>query len=136
MKMGRESTWGWGLSAVAVAAGYWQWGWRGVLLALTLVAFWLLLQFSRALRVLRQAATAPVGTVPSAVMLHARLRVGLPMAAVLPITGSLGRKLSGEPETFEWADTSGARVVAVFGDGRLASWNLVRPPEEPPPDPP
>lgn len=131
MKMGKESTWGWGFAAVAVVAGYWQWGWRGVLLALTLVAFWLLLQFSRALRVLRQAAAAPVGTVPSAVMLHARLRVGLPMAAVLPITGSLGRKLADAPETFEWSDASGARVNAVFEDGRLARWDLVRPPEEP-----
>ncbi len=131
MKMGKESTWGWAFAALAVVAGYWQWGWRGVLLALTLVAFWLLLQFSRALRVLRQAAAAPVGTVPSAVMLHARLRVGLPMAAVLPITGSLGRKVADEPETFEWADASGARVNAVFDDGRLARWDLVRPPEEP-----
>lgn len=127
MKMGKESTWGWAFAALAVVAGYWQWGWRGVLLALTLVAFWLLLQFSRALRVLRQAAAAPVGTVPSAVMLHARLRVGLPMAAVLPITGSLGRKVQEQPETFEWADASGAKVRAEFEAGRLESWSLLRP---------
>jgi hypothetical protein len=126
MKMGRESTWGWGLATVAVVAGWWQWGWRGALLAVTLVAFWLLLQFSRALRVLRRAAGAPVGRVPSAVMLHARLRVGLPMAAVLPMAGSLGSKVHEQPETFEWVDASGAKVRAEFEAGRLERWSLLR----------
>jgi hypothetical protein len=45
-----------------------------VVLAVTVVVFWLLLQFSRALRVMRRPPARPVGTVPNAVMLHARLR--------------------------------------------------------------
>ena len=62
---------GWVLAAVAVALGYAGYGWPGVLLALGVVVFWLLLQFSRALRVLRAASQRPVGTVPNAVMLQA-----------------------------------------------------------------
>ena len=60
---------GWALAALAIAIGYGQWGWSGVVLAFTMIVFWLLLQFSRALRVLRNAGQAPVGQVPNAVML-------------------------------------------------------------------
>ena len=65
---------GWGLAALAIAAGYVGWGWRGVVLGVTVIVFWLLLQFSRSLRVLRNAADAPVGHVASAVMLHGKLQ--------------------------------------------------------------
>ena len=61
----------------ALAAGYVGYGWPGVVLALTVVVFWLLLQFSRALRTLRNAASGPVGQVASAVMLHSRLKAGM-----------------------------------------------------------
>jgi hypothetical protein len=44
---------GWALAVAAVAAGYVGYGWPGVVLAVTVVVFWLLLQFSRALRVMR-----------------------------------------------------------------------------------
>ena len=44
---------GWGLAAAAVAVGYAGYGWPGVVLALGVVVFWLLLQFNRALRALR-----------------------------------------------------------------------------------
>jgi hypothetical protein len=54
---------GWGLAVLAVAAGWLGWGWRGVVLAVTVVVFWLLLQFSRTLRVLRAAGQRPVGTI-------------------------------------------------------------------------
>ncbi|HYN58253.1 MAG TPA: hypothetical protein VET87_01700, partial [Rubrivivax sp.] len=54
---------GWGLAAAAIAAGYVGWGWPGVVLGITLVVFWLLLQFSRSLRVLKNAAGSPVGHV-------------------------------------------------------------------------
>jgi UPF0716 family protein affecting phage T7 exclusion len=64
---------GWALATPAVVAGYVGYGWRGVLLAATFIVSWLLLQFSRALRVMRLAAQAPVGHVASAVMLHAGL---------------------------------------------------------------
>ena len=118
---------GWALAVLALAAGYLGYGWRGLLLALTVIAFWLLLQFSRALRVMRLAARAPVGHVPSAVMLHARLHAGMQMMNVVKLTRSLGRKLRDEPDTFAWRDESGAEVEVEFADGRCRTWRLTRP---------
>ena len=43
-----NSAWlGWGLAVAAVAAGYVGYGWKGVVLAVTVAFFWLLLQFSQ-----------------------------------------------------------------------------------------
>jgi Flp pilus assembly protein TadB len=122
-----SATLGWALAAMAVVAGYVGYGWRGVLLAATVVVFWLLLQFSRALRVMRLAAQAPVGHVPSAVMLHAELSAGMQMMDVVRLTHSLGRKVRDEPETFAWLDASGAEVEVEFAGGRCKSWRLARP---------
>ena len=44
---------GWALAVMAVAVGYAAYGWRGVVLAFSVVGFWLVLQFSRSLRALR-----------------------------------------------------------------------------------
>ena len=122
------SSWvGWSLAVVAVAAGYVGYGWPGVLLAASVTVFWLLLQFSRALRVMRNAARAPVGHVPSAVMLHSKLHAGMPMLDVVRLTRSLGRRLGDEPETFVWQDESGAEVEIAFDGGRCKAWRLVRP---------
>jgi hypothetical protein len=117
---------GWGLAALAVAVGYWGYGWPGVALAATAIVFWLLLQFSRALRALRLAAGAPVGHVPSAVMLHARLHPGMRLADIIKITRSLGRKVGDNPERFAWCDESGAEVQIEFARGRSRAWQLKR----------
>ncbi len=122
----RGDAFGWGLAALALAVGYWSYGWPGVLLAATAIVFWLLLQFSRALRTLRLAAEAPVGQVPSAVMLHAKLHPGMRLTEVIKLTRSLGRKLSDDPETFAWRDASGAEVQIEFAHGRCRAWRLVR----------
>ena len=127
---------GWGLAALAIAIGYVQWGWQGVVLAFTMIVFWLLLQFSRALRVLRNAGQAPVGQVPNAVMLHARLQQGQRLPQILAVTKSLGHKLADEPETFEWRDGGGDAVRIELRAGRLTRWHLERaaqPPEHNPP---
>lgn len=120
---------GWGLAAVAVAMGYWFFGWRGVALAGSGMVFWLLLQFSRSMRVMRTAAGAPMGSVPSAVMLHARLQVGMPLMKILPLTRSLGEKRADDPETFRWTDASGASVTVELVQGRCTQWRLQRPAE-------
>jgi hypothetical protein len=120
------ATSGWALAVAAVAVGYAGYGWRGVLLAVSVIVFWLLLQFSRALRVMRLAAQAPVGQVPSAVMLHAKLQPGMPLMAVIKLTRSLGRKVLDEPETFAWRDESGAEVEIEFDGGRCKVWRLTR----------
>jgi hypothetical protein len=134
--MDKEQTLSWVLAVAAVTVGYVQWGWQGVLLAFTLMVFWLLLQFGRGVRTMREAAAAPVGTVPSAVMLHARLREGMRLPQMLRLTGSLGRKVADDPETYEWTDASGARLRAEMRIGRLAHWALLRPAERTDPDSP
>ena len=134
---------GWALAALGVAVGWTQWGWQGVVLAVTLIVFWLLLQFSRSVRVMSQAAQAPVGHVDSAVMLHAKLRTGMRLLDILPLTRSLGQKIDLEAanaatpgvatdEVFEWRDASGARVRVAMARGRCTQWSLLRPDENPP----
>lgn len=124
---------GWGLALVAVVAGWFGYGWPGLALAFSVIVFWLLIQFSRSLRVMRNASDAPVGHVPSAVMLHAKLRVGLPMLQIVTLTKSLGRRIAEAPETWAWSDESGAEVrIVLDANGRCASWTLNRPPEAAP----
>jgi len=119
---------GWALAALAPAIGYLQWGWPGVALAVTMIVFWLLLQFSRALRVLRNAGRAPMGRVDSAVMLNARLQRGQRLPQILALTRSLGsRRGEGiDPEVFEWCDAGGDTVQVELVGGRLARWQLQR----------
>jgi hypothetical protein len=127
---------GWVLVAGALLAGWFSYGWRGLVLALSVIVFWLLLQFSRSLRVLRLAASAPVGHVKSAVMLNAKLAPGLRLADVIKLTGSLGRALRPEPdEAFAWTDAGGVAVEVEFKDGRCTRWTLVRPNLESEPSP-
>lgn len=120
---------GWGLAVIAVALAWTQYGWRGVLLAVSVIAFWLLLQFSRALRAMKNAGAAPVGHVPSAVMLNAKLKAGMTMLQVIQLTRSLGRRVGTEgeePERWAWADDGGARVVLEWSGGKLQRWTLHR----------
>lgn len=120
----------WGLALAALAAGWLSYGWQGIVLALTVIVFWLLLQFSRALRVLRKAADAPVGRVASAVMLHSRLREGMTLAQVLALTGSLGERVeppaSGAGESWCWRDGGEASVTVQLAGGRVTRWTLER----------
>jgi hypothetical protein len=121
----------WSLAAAALVAGWLAYGWQGLVLAVTLIAFWLLLQFSRALRAMRKAAGAPVGRVASAVMLHSRLRKGITLVQVLALTGSLGERVEpaaeGVDESWRWCDEGEASVTVNLCGGRAVSWQLTRP---------
>ena len=121
---------GWSLAALALAAGWQAYRWQGLLLAFSVIVFWLLLQFSRSVRVMRMTTGAPVGHVASAVMLNARLNKGWPMLKVLPLTRSLGRRVSPveqpDPEVWAWADAGGAQVAVTFVKGRVTQWVLTR----------
>ncbi len=122
---------GWSLAALVTALAWVQWRWQGVVLAMTIIVFWLLLQFSRTLRVMRQASQAPVGEVPSAVMLHSKMKKGMRLLDILPLTRSLGTKVADDPETFVWHDASGASLRVELVQGRCTQWQLIRsaPPE-------
>ncbi len=122
----------WTVVAVALAAGWFSYRWQGVVLALTVIVFWLLLQFSRALRVMRKAGAAPVGRVASAVMLHSRLREGMTLAQLLAVTGSLGERVALPPggdadEAWRWRDDGEVSVTVELHGGRTRRWTLQRP---------
>jgi hypothetical protein len=116
----------WALAALALAVGYFSYGWPGVLLGITVIVFWMLLQFSRVMRAMRQASQRPVGVIDNAVMLNAKLAKGMRLIEILPLTKSLGTKLSDAPETFAWLDAGGDRVEIELLAGRLVSWRLKR----------
>ncbi|MGD9834874.1 MAG: hypothetical protein AB7U92_19140 [Piscinibacter sp.] len=118
---------GWALAALFVALAWQQYGWQGVLFAFTVVVFWLLLQFSRTLRVMRGTAQRPVGHVDSAVMLHAKLKPGLTMLQVVALTRSLGRRLGEGDDDWAWTDDGGSTVRLHFVNGKLAGFELDRP---------
>ena len=122
-----NSSLGWLLAALALAAGWMAYGWQGVLMAATLTVFWLLLQFSRALRAMKTAADSPLGFVASAVMFQSRLKPGLAMLQVVALTHSLGCKLGASGDVWRWADGAGNSVTLTFTDGKLTAWVLERP---------
>ena len=119
---------GWALAVAAIAVGYAVYGWPGVVLAFSVIVFWLLLQFSRSLRVLRMASGNPVGAVPSAVMFNAKLQKGMRLRDVLQLTRSLGRRIveTDTDETWAWADAGGDEVQVHLHGGRVTAWNLSR----------
>ena len=122
---------GWLLAVAGIVIGYVSYGWPGVALALTIIVFWLLLQFSRAVRTMRDATGAPIGHVANAVMLHTRLRAGLRLVDIIKLTRSLGVKLADEPETFAWTDGGGDSVRIELVAGRVTRWSLQRAAAEP-----
>jgi hypothetical protein len=129
--------WVWPFTVLLVGAAWLRFGWQGALFALSFGSFLLLMQFSRTLRVLRDASRAPIGHVGSAVMLNSRLRPGMRLADVLRLTGSLGEALvRAEPtaavnvnESFRWRDPGGITVDVELAGGRVVSWSMQRPDE-------
>jgi hypothetical protein len=119
---------GWGLAALFTLLAWQQYGWQGLLFAFSALTFWLLLQFNKAVRVMRQAGSAPVGYIDSAVMLNAKLHKGLPMIKIVMMTRSLGQKVSDEPQAYRWTDPGGSHVTLELRGGRLVRWTLWRPP--------
>jgi hypothetical protein len=122
---------GWALAALMVGAAWQFYGWQGVAVAVTAVVFWLLLQFNRAIRVMKNAAGKPIGHVDSAVMLNAKLRAGMQMLHVVMLTHSLGRRVSETPEVWSWADAGASEVIVTFVNGRCTAWMLNRPTQAP-----
>jgi len=126
---------GWSIAVVALLVGWYGYGWQGIAFAVSVIVFWLLLQFTRVARVMRQAGASPLGHIDSAVMLNAKLREGMLLLDVLRLTKSLGRKIdvagpaSAAEESFVWSDAGGASVRVLLRQGRVARWQLERPAE-------
>ncbi|WBX99933.1 glycerate kinase [Ramlibacter tataouinensis] len=119
--------------AALVAFAYRSFGWSGVALVAGGIVMWMLLHFTRLTQVLKRAADQPIGYVGSAVMLNSRLRANLTLLHVVGLARALGEQLSPkeqQPEVFRWTDNSGSRVTCEFEQGKLARWQLERPPAE------
>ena len=118
---------GWLLAAVFAFAAWRAYDLAGLAFAASAIVFWLLLQFNRAVRVMKAAAERPLGRVPSAVMLHAALQRGMTMLDIVSKTKTLGRKVPDGRDRWVWADEGGRSVTLDFEKGRLVAWTLDRP---------
>ena len=49
---------------------------------------------------------------------------------LLPLTRSLGNKLSTLPETYAWTDAGEVQLVVVLEQGRVSKWSLLRPEDQ------
>lgn len=112
------------LALAALVIGGVLLGWQGVIFATTGIVFWLLLQISRLMRVMKTAGSTPMGSVANAVMLASKLHAGMKLMDLLSLAGSLGVKQAAE--TFVWRDAGGDAVEVVLRKGRLVEWRLVR----------
>jgi hypothetical protein len=120
------------LCAVLLVLAWQSQGWAGVALVAGLLVMWLLLHVTRLMTVFKRAANRPVGYVDSAVMLNAKLKVGMPMIHVLALTRSLGELKSeagAQPELYRWCDNGDSHVDCQFQDGRVTTWMMHRPAE-------
>jgi hypothetical protein len=118
------------LGVVVVAMAYRGWGWPGVALALGGIVMWMLLHFTRMMKVLQRAANRPVGYCDSAVMLNAKLRPKVNLLHVMAMTRALGEQVSPkdtQPEIYRWTDGTGSSVTCEFHHGKLVKWALFRP---------
>lgn len=115
---------------VALVLGWRFYGWGGVALVVGAIVMWVLLQYTRIIKVMQGAAQRPVGYCDSAVMLNAKLKKGWNLLKVVALTRALGEQLSAkeaQPEVFRWTDGSAASVTCEFVAGKLVQWRLARP---------
>ena len=117
-------------SALLLLAAHRYAGWSGVGVAMAALVMWLLLHFTRMMQILKRAANRPIGFVDSAVMLNAKLRLGVTLMHVVAMTRALGELRSpkdSQPELFRWTDGTQSHVTCEFHNGKLKKWDLVRP---------
>ena len=115
------------LAASALLAGWWAFRWAGLALAITVMAFWSILQFNRASRQLRNVADRPKGMVDSVVTLQSKLAYGMNMAEVLAISSSLGQRMNERGNDWLWRDSYGNQIIVTFRRGSVERWSATRP---------
>lgn len=114
------------LAASALLAGWWAFRWGGLVLAITVMAFWAILQFNRASRQLRNVADRPKGMVDSVVTLQSKLAHGMTMADVLAISNSLGQRVNERGNDWLWRDSYGNQIVVSLRRGSVERWSATR----------
>jgi hypothetical protein len=114
------------LTASALLAGWWAFGWAGLVLAITVLAFWSVLQFNRASRQLRNVADRPKGMVDSVVTLQSKLAYGMTMAEVLAISNSLGQRMNERNNDWLWRDSYGNQIIVTLRRGGVERWSATR----------
>ncbi len=113
-----------------VIAAYRAYGPQGILTVSGGLVMWGLLHYTRLMNVMQKARHNPIGYVGSAVMLNAKLKPGVNLLHVVAMTRALGEQRSAEgqePEVYRWTDGTGSHVTCQFVNGRLVSWEMVRP---------
>jgi hypothetical protein len=118
------------LGVLVVGLAWRGYGWPGVAMAATGIVMWMLLHFTRLMKVLQRASKRPVGYCDSAVMLNAKLRPGLNLLHVLAMTRALGEQISPkeqQPEVYRWTDGGASTVTCEFLRGKLVKWEMFRP---------
>ncbi len=113
------------LAGSALLIGWFLYGWQGAVVGVTIIAFWMVLQFNQATRVLRQAASQPKGQIDSIVRVQSRLAHGMTMAEVLRITGSLGVPTERRDEWL-WRDAAGHEIAVTLRRNVVVRWAVAR----------
>jgi hypothetical protein len=127
------------LGVVVVVVAWRAYGWPGVAMAASGIVMWMLLHFTRMMKVLQRASNRPVGYCDSAVMLNAKLRPGVNLLHVMAMTRALGEQVSPkdqQPEVYRWTDGTNSHVTCEFRQGKLVKWELFRPQQAPEGEPP
>lgn len=114
------------LAGTALFAGWGMLGWPGLVLAVTVIAFWMVLQFNRATRQMRNVADRPKGMVDSVITLQAKLGHGMTMEQVLEISQSLGQRLNDTGSEWMWRDSYGNQIIVTFRRGGVVRWHASR----------
>lgn len=134
--LGREKYLYPALALALLVFAYQSYAWMGVAFLVSGAVTWALLHYSRMLQVFKKAAGRPIGYVPSAVMLNAKLKKGQSLLHVIALTKSLGEMQSGLNEAenkgvirevFIWHDDSESSVLCTFDNGKLSAFELTRP---------
>ena len=120
--------------ALGLMFGAWRsYGGQGLLLATLMISFWVLLHFTQLMRVLRMAASRPMGQVADLAPVLRRLRVGQSLSDVVRLTRSLGLRVNDDNDTthvLAWSDETGHQLLATFIEGRLSAFEH-QPPQTP-----
>lgn len=109
----------------ALLIGWFLFGWQGAVLSITLIAFWMILQFNQATRTLHDVAQQPKGKIDSIVRVQSKLAHGMTMPEVLRITGSLGVPTERRDEWL-WQDAAGHEIAVTLRRNVVVRWAVAR----------